>query len=102
MTQEELIEKHPRIFRQMSAATHDYEICVSFVKCKESHLLQLDEACSDIQSYLDYMNRSRKHIKQVVITNVTCRSNSLLVVYEGGDEYTSKILGDINEQTAGH
>lgn len=97
MTPDELIEKHPRIFRQISAATHDYEICVKFINCKESHINQLNEVCSEIQHYLDYMNTSQKYIKQVVITEVIGHSDKVSIRYEGGDDFTSKILGGYNE-----
>ncbi len=98
MTKEELIEKHPRIFKRMSAATHDLEICVRFVKCEEKHLLKIDKMCYEVQSYIDYMNLSNTtKIPQVFITDVLASENTVFVIFSGGDEYTTSLLGGLQQ-----
>lgn len=100
MKEENLIDRHPRIFGRITASTHDYEICVRFVNCKSYHLTELNERCTEVQRYLDYMNTSQKYIKQVVITEVIGHSDKMSIRYEGGDDFTSEILGVLHEQTA--
>lgn len=91
----DLIRNFPRIFRRMSAATHDLEVCVRFHNCEDKHYFMIHNFCNVAQSYLDYMNESTQtKIPQIVIEEAKYLDNRIHLVYTGGDDYVRSLINE--------
>lgn len=88
----DLIYRYPRIFKRMSAATHDLEVCVTFHDLQDKHYYMLNIFCEEVQHYLDYMNSSTQNkIPQVVIEEARYTDNRVSLKYAGGNSYVSNL-----------
>jgi hypothetical protein len=93
-----LCEKYPKIFRDRHAPVT--ETCMSWgFECGDGWYQILDSLCGQIQSYVDWKNRSVESgyknfepVEQVVAVQVKEKFGGLRFYYEGGDEHISGMV----------
>jgi hypothetical protein len=92
----QLCEKYPKIFKDRHGDPKETLMCWGF-ECGDGWYQILDSLCGQIQSYIDWKNRSAEAgykdftpVEQVVAVQIKEKFGGLRFYYEGGD---SKIEG---------
>ena len=93
-----LCEKYPKIFRDRHAPVT--ETCMSWgFECGDGWYQILDSLCGQIQSYVDWKNRSAEAgyknfepVEQVVAVQVKEKFGGLRFYYDGGDQHISGMV----------
>ncbi len=89
---EELCRKYPKIFQNRHAPMTETAMCWGF-EIGDGWYQIVDSLCSNIQSYIDWKNRSaeagygdHKSVPQVIADQVKEKFGGLRFYYTGGDE----------------
>lgn len=89
----QLVEKYPKIFRDRHGDMQQTLMCWGF-ECGDGWYNILDNLCGNIQSYIDWKNRSAKAgyenfepVEQVVAVQVKEKFGGLRFYYDGGDDH---------------
>ncbi len=94
----QLVEKYPKIFKDRYANMQETAMCWGF-ECGDGWYQILDSLCGQIQSYIDWNNRSAEAgykdfqpIEQVVAVQVKEKFGGLRFYYDGGDKHISGMV----------
>lgn len=94
----QLCEKYPKIFADRNKPMTKTAMCWGFEHSDGWYQI-LDSLCGNIQSYIDWKNRSAeagykdfKPVPQVVAVQVKEKFGGLRFYYEGGDEHISGMV----------
>lgn len=94
----QLCEKYPKIFKNRHAHSTETAMFWGFEHSDGWYKI-LDSLCGQIQSYIDWKNRSAaagyenfKPVEQVVATQVKEKFGGLRFYYKGGDEHISGMV----------
>lgn len=95
---EALCTKYPKIFRDRHGNIKETLMCWGF-ECGDGWYQVLDSLCGNIQSYIDWKNRSAaagykdfEPVEQVVAVQVKEKFGGLRFYYEGGDNHISGMV----------
>jgi hypothetical protein len=86
-----LSKNYPKIFANQSS--FDAHIEYLGIECSDGWYPIINALCSNIQSYLDWINRNQDSppiVQQVVVTQIKEKFGGLRFYYDGGDD---RILG---------
>ncbi len=95
---EQLCKKYPLIFKNRHGDMRETLMCFGFEHGDGWYQI-LDSLCGNIQSYIDWKNRSAaagykdwKEVPQVVAVQVKEKFGGLRFYYDGGDEHISGMV----------
>ena len=80
----QLCEKYPKIFVNRNGSPTETLMCFGFEHGDGWYKI-LDSLCDQIQNHLDWVNREKETVRQVVAVQVKEKFGGLRFYYEGGD-----------------
>jgi len=88
---EELCKKYPKIFSDRLAPMTETAMCWGF-SCDDGWYNIIESLCHCIQSHIDWKNRDKETVKQVVALQVKEKFGGLRFYVKGGDDYTDGMI----------
>lgn len=82
----QLCEKYPKIFADRHKPITETAMCWGFEHGDGWYEL-INRLCNNIQSYIDWQNRTEEKVTQVVADQVKEKYGTLRFYYSGGDDY---------------
>lgn len=96
---QKLCNDYPKLFAQRHLPMTETAMCWGF-ECGDGWYNILSSLCSNIQSHIDWKNKSPNKVKQVVVTQVKEKFGSLRFYYEGGDDYIRGLVSMAESMSA--
>jgi hypothetical protein len=82
---EQLCERYPHIFGDRNASMTTTAMCWGF-ECGDGWFNLIDQLCSEIQSHVNWSNRTEITVAPVVAVQVKEKFGTLNFYYDGGDD----------------
>jgi hypothetical protein len=81
-----LCKKYPKMFVNRHADMTTTAMCWGF-ECGDGWFNIIDQLCANIQSHIDWKNKEKEVVPQVVVVQVKEKFGGLRFYYDGGDDY---------------
>lgn len=88
---DKLCRAYPKLFSQRNDDPTTTCMCWGF-EVGDGWYTIIDNMCSLIQSHIDWMEKKKTPIEQVIVTQVKEKFGDLRFYYDGGDDYISGIV----------
>ena len=87
----QLCEKYPKIFADRYKPMTETAMCWGF-ECGEGWFNIIDQLCHNIQRHIDWKNRNKEEVAQVIAEQVKEKFGTLRFYYRGGDDYVDGLV----------
>jgi len=93
-----LCEKYPKIFADRYKPMTETAMCWGF-ECGEGWFNIIDQLCHSIQRHIDWKNRNKEEVAQVIAEQVKEKFGTLRFYYRGGDDYIDGLVSMAESMT---
>lgn len=94
-----LCSKYPKLFVERNLPMSQTCMCWGF-SCGDGWYNIIDKLCANIQSHIDWKNRTEEVVPQVVVKQVKEKFGTLRFYISGGDEYIHGLVAMAESMSA--